>query len=93
MSPIGYYNNETAGIFCILGNYYHPGAELYNIILGWLWGAMWNRTASWTPGDSLLLSVHYEISSQLLAADCYLEALYHLVISCRVLMMNYHNII
>jgi hypothetical protein len=60
-----------------------PAAELYKITPGWLWGAMWNNTASWTTGDSLLLPDHYEISVHLEAADCFLQALYLLVMLSR----------
>ena len=59
-----------------------PEAEMYNIVLSWLWGTAWNHIASWTPGDSLLLQSHYEISTQLQAADCVIEASYQLAMLC-----------
>jgi len=52
-----------------------PVAEMYNIIRAWLWGTAWNHISSWTPGDSLLLQAHCEISTLLQAADCVIVAI------------------
>jgi hypothetical protein len=66
--------------------------KLNCIILYWGGSGVPCATA-WTPGDSLLLRAHYEISSELLAVECYFQALYHRVILYVVLMINYHNMI